>query len=136
MRGSRSSQLNAPGHVSLWPPPRARMRSERDQLGQIRPLAVELGADQSARLVTADDPQVVCRRAERQLQRRVAQDHEAISAMIMSGPLEDLADVVLAVELIGRRVGQAPALTVTTEVTQCKEVTRRAMAGKDCRSRR
>jgi signal transduction histidine kinase len=107
---------------------RAGMQSERDQLGQIRPLAVELGADQSARLVTADDPQVVCRRAERQLQRLVAQDHEAISAMIMSGPLEDLADVVLAVELIGRRVGQAPALTVTTEVTQCKEVTRRAMA--------
>jgi signal transduction histidine kinase len=107
---------------------RAGMQSERDQLGQIRPLAVELGADQGARLVTADDPQVVCRRAERQLQRLVAQDHEAISAMIMSGPLEDLADVVLAVELIGRRVGQAPALTVTTEVTQCKEVTRRAMA--------
>jgi signal transduction histidine kinase len=107
---------------------RAGMQSERDQLGQIRPLAVELGADQSARLVTADDPQVVCRRAERQLQRLVAQDHEAISAMIMSGPLEDLADVVLAVELIGRRVGRAPALTVTTEVTQCKEVTRRAMA--------
>ena len=107
---------------------RAGMQSERDQLGQIRPLAVELGADQGARLVTADDPQVVCRRAERQLQRLVAQDHEASSAMIMSGPLEDLADVVLAVELIGRRVGQAPALTVTTEVTQCKEVTRRAMA--------
>jgi signal transduction histidine kinase len=107
---------------------RAGMQSERDQLGQIRPLAVELGADQSARLVTADDPQVVCRRAERQLQRLVAQDHEAISAMIMSGPLEDLADVVLAVELIGRRVGRVPALTVTTEVTQCKEVTRRAMA--------
>src|ERR1035437_2299284 len=107
---------------------RAGMQSERDQLGQIRPLAVELGADQGARLVTADDPQVVCRRAERQLQRLVAQDHEAISAMIISGPLEDLADVVLAVELIGRRVGQAPALTVTTEVTQCKEVTRRAMA--------
>ena len=118
---------------------RAGMRSERDQLGQIRPLAAELRADQGARLVTSDDPQVVCRRAERQLQRlgqnllrfqlgQVSQDHEAISDMIMSGPLEDLADVVLAVELIGRRVGRAPALTVTSEVTQCKEVTRRAMA--------
>jgi two-component system sensor histidine kinase DegS len=107
---------------------RAGMRSERDQLGQIRPLAAELRADQGARLVTSDDPQVVCRRAERQLQRLVSQDHEAISDMIMSGPLEDLADVVLAVELIGRQVGRAPALTVTSEVTQCKEVTRRAMA--------
>src|ERR1035437_7519825 len=48
---------------------RAGMQSERDQLGQIRPLAVELGADQGARLVTADDPQVVCRRAERPLLR-------------------------------------------------------------------
>ena len=104
------------------------MRSEREQLGQIRPLAAELGVDLTARSVTADDPQVVCRRAERQLQRLVGQDHEAISDMIMSGPLEDLADVVLAVELIGRRVGRAPALTVTREVTECKEVTRRAMA--------
>ncbi|MGA3183376.1 MAG: ATP-binding protein [Candidatus Dormibacteria bacterium] len=107
------------------------MRSERDQLGQIRPLAEELGIDLTARSVTADDPQVVCRRAERQLQRLVMQDHEAITDMIMSGPLEDLADVVLAVELIGRRVGRAPALTVTSEITQCKEVTRRAMARMD-----
>ncbi len=106
----------------------AGLRSERDQLGQIRPLAEELGVDLTARAVTADDPQVVCRRAERQLQRLVMQDHEAISDMIMSGPIEDLADVVLAVELIGRRVGRAPALTVTSEITQCKEVTRRAMA--------
>jgi two-component system sensor histidine kinase DegS len=110
---------------------RAGLRSERDQLGQIRPLAAELGADASARSVTADDTQVVCRRAERQLQRLVAQDHQAISDMIISGPLEDLADVVLAAELVGRRVGQAPALTVTSEVIQCKEVTRRAMVRMD-----
>jgi hypothetical protein len=110
---------------------RAGMLSERDQLGQIHPLAAELGVDLTARSVTADDPQVVCRRAERQLQRLVTQDHEAISEMIMSGPLEDLADVVLAIELIGRRVGRAPALSVTSEITQCKEVTRRAMARMD-----
>ena len=71
------------------------MQSERDQLGQnIRPLAAELSADPSAQSITADDAQVVCRRAERQLQRLVSQDHQAISDMIMSGPLEDLADVV------------------------------------------
>lgn len=110
---------------------RAGMQSERDQLGQIRPLAAELGADASVRSVTADDAQVVCRRAERQLQRLVTQDHQAISEMIMSGPLEDLADVVLAAELIGRRVGRVPVPTVTSEVTQCKEVTRRAMARMD-----
>ena len=51
--------------------------------------------------------------------------------LIVSGPLEDLADVVLAVELIGRRVGEAPALTVTSEVIQCKEVARRALARMD-----
>jgi signal transduction histidine kinase len=107
---------------------RAGIRSEQDQLGQIRPLAAELGADLSVSSVTSDDPQVVFRRAERQLHRLVSQDHAAISEMIISGPLEDLADVVLAVELIGRRVGRAPALTVTTEVTHCKEVTRRAMS--------
>jgi signal transduction histidine kinase len=110
---------------------RAGMHSERDQLGRIRPLAAELGADASVRSVTAADAQVVCWRAERQLQRLVTQDHQAISEMIMSGPLEDLADVVLAAELIGRRVGRVPAPTVTSEVTQCKEVTRRAMARMD-----
>jgi signal transduction histidine kinase len=70
---------------------------------------------------------VICRRAERQLQRLVAQDHDAVTDLIVSGPLEDLADVVLAVELIGRRVGVAPALTVTSELTECKEAARRAL---------
>jgi two-component system sensor histidine kinase DegS len=107
---------------------RAGLGSERAQLDQLRPLAAELGADQRTRAVTSDDPGVVCRRAERQLHRLVTQDHDAVADLILSGPLEDLADVVLAVELIGRRVGRAPAVTVTSEVTQCKEVTRRALA--------
>ena len=88
---------------------RAGLRSEREQLAQLRPLAAQLETDQSTRAVTADDPGVICRRAERQLHRLVTQDHEAVTDLIVSGPLEDLADVVLAVELIGHRVGKAPA---------------------------
>jgi two-component system sensor histidine kinase DegS len=106
---------------------RAGLESEREQIGYLRQGAAELSADHGARSVTSDDPRIVCRRAERQLHRLVAQDHEAVAGLILSGPLEDLADVALAVELIGRRVGQAPALTVTSEVTQCKEVARRAL---------
>jgi two-component system sensor histidine kinase DegS len=102
--------------------------SEREQLRQLGPMAAQLRADQRVSAVTSDDPGVVCRRAERQLHRMVTQDHEAVTDLLVSGPLEDLADVVLAVELIGRRVGRAPAVTVTSEVTQCKEATRRAMA--------
>jgi two-component system sensor histidine kinase DegS len=107
---------------------RAGLRSEQEQIGQLGTLAAELGADHGVRSVTSDDPRIVCRRAERQLHRLVTQDHEAVADLILSGPLEDLADVVLAVELIGRRVGRAPALTVTSEVVECKEVARRALA--------
>jgi signal transduction histidine kinase len=110
---------------------RAGLRSEREQLSYIRPLATQLGADQTVRSVTSDDPGVVCRRAERQLHRLITEDHEAITDLIVSGPMEDLADVVLAVELIGRRVGRAPAITVTSEVVQCKETARRALARMD-----
>ncbi|MGP8161552.1 MAG: ATP-binding protein [Candidatus Dormibacteria bacterium] len=107
---------------------RTGLLSEREQLVHFRSLATQLEADQRVRAVTSDDPGVVCRRAERQLHRLVTQDHEAVTDLLLAGPLEDLADVVLAVELIGRRVGMAPALTVTSEVAQCKEATRRALA--------
>jgi signal transduction histidine kinase len=110
---------------------RGGLRSEREQLAQLRPLAAQLETDQATRSVTADDPGVVNRRAERQLHRLVTQDHEAVADLIVSGPLEDLADVVLAVELIGRRVGVAPTVTVTSEVTECKEAARRALARMD-----
>ena len=110
---------------------RGGLRSEREQLSQLRPLAAQLETDQSTRSVTADDPGVICRRAERQLHRLVTQDHEAVTDLIVSGPLEDLADVVLAVELIGHRVGKAPELTITSEVTECKEAARRALVRLD-----
>ena len=106
---------------------RAGLRSEREQADQIGPLVESLNADERARSVTADDPHVLRRRAERQLHRMVLQDHEAVTDLLLSGPLEDLADVVLAVELIGHRIGTAPALTVAAEVTECKEATRRVM---------
>ncbi len=106
---------------------RAGLVSEWEQLGYLRQGAAELSADHRVRSVTSEDPRIVCRRAERQLHRLVIQDHEAVAGLILSGPLEDLADVVLAVELIGRRVGQAPALAVSSEVVQCGEVARRAL---------
>ena len=108
---------------------RAGLQSEREQLGYLHQGAAELAADAGVRSVTSNDPRVVCHRAERQLHRLVIQDHEAVAGLILSGPLEDLADVVLAVELIGRRVGQAPVQTVASEVVQCKEVARRALEG-------
>ena len=101
--------------------------SELDQLEDLRALVQGLQADERTRSISADDPRVVGRRVERQLHRLVVQDHAALADRILSGPLEDLADIVLAVELIGRRVGRVPAVAVTSEVVQCKEVARRAL---------
>ncbi|MGD0834919.1 MAG: ATP-binding protein [Candidatus Dormibacteria bacterium] len=106
---------------------RAGLHEELAHIEQIRQMTAELGRDHAIRAVTADDPRVICRRAERQLLQLVVQDHEAIAQQFLTGPMEELADVALAVELIGRRVGRDPAVTVAERITRCREATETAL---------
>ena len=106
---------------------RTGLHEELAHLEQLHRMTAELGRDHAMRSVTADDPRVICRRAERQLLQLVVQDHEAIAQEFLTGPMEELADVALAVELIGRRVGRDPAVTVAERITRCREATEVAL---------
>lgn len=105
------------------------LRSEAEQIGELLDRVAELGADPGLRAAGWDDPRILCRRAERQLLRLVEADHEAVAAQLLDGPMEDLADLMLAVELVGRRVGLVSTATIAGEIAQCAAVTRRAVAG-------
>ena len=107
---------------------RAALSEELAHMNQLRELTAELGQDHAIRAVTADDPRVIWHRAERQLLQLVVQDHEAVAQQLLTGPMEELADVALAVELIGRRVGRDPAVTVAERITRCREATEVALA--------
>ncbi|HYA00352.1 MAG TPA: ATP-binding protein [Candidatus Binatia bacterium] len=98
------------------------------QLLQLHDLASRLEADPELRSVTADDPRVLCHRAERQLIHLVEEDRQAVAGRILAGPMEDLADVALAAELIGHRVCRAPASHVAAEIAQTRKATHTAAA--------
>jgi signal transduction histidine kinase len=105
------------------------LRAEAEQTSQLLEGIAGLAADPGLRAATWDDPRILCRRAERQLLRLIDADHEAVAEQLFEGPLEDLADLMLAVELVGRRVGQVPTATFAGEIARCRQATKRAVDG-------
>lgn len=130
MRGSRDLYVRLQvleARISGAVARREGLGAELQLVERLRELAAGLAADPVLGGIRSDDPRVQCRRAERELTRLIGEDHGVVVEQIMSGPLEELADIVLAVELIGRRVGQAPAAQVAREVAECRETTLRAL---------
>lgn len=106
---------------------RAGLAAELVQLDRLRELAAGLDADPGLRSANSDDSRILSRRAERQLIRMITEDHEAVAERMVEGPLEDLADLALAVELIGRRISDGPAGDVTAELVECRQASQRAL---------
>ncbi len=104
------------------------LRRDAEQIGELLDRVAGLAADPILRAADWDDPRILCRRAERQLLRLIDIDHGAVAGQLFEGPMEDLADLMLAVELVGRRVGLVPDATVAGEIAQCGAATRRAVA--------
>jgi two-component system, NarL family, sensor histidine kinase DegS len=105
-----------------------RIQGFRSQILSIRELCQSLGelARQGGIREVSDEPSLRYRQAERQLLSLVEEDHEATAQEVISGPMEQLADVALAVELAGRRVQSAPD-EAALDVAHCKEATRFAL---------
>lgn len=103
------------------------LAAELQVVDRLRELAGRLEADPALARIRSDDPRVLCRRAERELTRLIGDDHDMVVEQIMGGPIEELADIALAAELIGRRVGRAPAAQVAGEVAECRRTALRAL---------
>ena len=71
---------------------------------------------------TYDPEPAVYQRATRALLRLVEEDHDATVEDVLTGPLEQLADAAIAVELAGQRIPENPA-AAAEELLHCKRAT-------------
>jgi signal transduction histidine kinase len=106
---------------------RAGLGAERDQLNRLQELVAALAGDPALLSADRDDRRILCRRAERELIRLVTQDHDAVAERLFQGPLEDLADLALAVELIGRRAPGAADARLAGELSGCRQAAQSAL---------